>query len=108
MLRSLTLCPESELLKRKSQIINKRNLGREIISVPANSGSVAVNPVPATRTEAATELAQLTSQMTEIQARVAALSVNIQERNELDEREERDDPNITDEINGPNNGTGTG
>ena len=104
----LTLCPESELMKRKSQIINKRNLGREIITVPPGSGDVTVNPVPATRAEAATELAQLTSQMTVLQARVTALSVDIQERDERAQRNQdnRDNPNITDEF--AENGTGTG
>ena len=106
----LTLCPEYELMRRKSQIISKRNSGREIITVPAGSGDVSVNPVPATRAEAETELAQLTSQMTEIQARVAALSVNIQERVDHEDRvqRDRDNPEITDEINGPGTREETG
>ena len=97
-------------MKRKSQIITKRNLGREIITVPAGSGDVSVNPVPATRAAAETELAQLTSQMTEIQARVAALSVNIQERvdQENPDQRDRDNPDITDEINGPGTREETG
>ena len=97
-------------MRRKSQIISKRNSGREIITVPAGSGDVSVNPVPATRAEAETELAQLTSQMTEIQARVAALSVNIQERVDHEDRvqHERDNPEITDEINGPGTREETG